>query len=39
MIGLVIPVTVKYPVDGIKESLVDAVFAGKLPVVVVTHVG
>ena len=27
------------PVDGVKLSLVDDVFNGKLPVVVVTHVG
>ena len=32
-------VALKTPVDGTNDNLVEAVFAGKLPVVVVTHVG
>jgi len=32
-------VAVKVPVEGTKLSFVDEVFCGKLPVVVVTHVG
>ena len=33
------PVAVKIPVEGTKESLVEVVFCGKLPVLAVTQVG
>ena len=33
------PVAVNIPVEGTQLNLVDAVYCGKLPVVVVTHVG
>ena len=32
-------VALRTPVEGTNDSLVDAVLAGRLPVVVVTHVG
>ena len=37
--GLAMPVTDNTPVDGTNDNLVDAVFCGRLPVVVVTQVG